>query len=111
MKSSVLATTAFLLITAQSSGFSQTLPALGTQAGDTKSQNAQGLSIQQAIQNALTQNPVMQQSQAMIDEAKGAIQEASGNRLPQLDFSFGGMASNNALNVFCLLYTSDAADE
>lgn len=100
MKNSVLATTAFLLITAQSSGFSQTLPALGTQAGDTKSQNAQGLSIQQAIQNALTQNPMMQQSQAMIDEAKGAIQEASGNRLPQLDLSFGGMASNNALNVF-----------
>jgi outer membrane protein TolC len=100
VKNSVLATTAFLLITAQSSGFSQTLPALGTQAGDTKSQNAQGLSIQQAIQNALTQNPMMQQSQAMIDEAKGAIQEASGNRLPQLDLSFGGMASNNALNVF-----------
>ncbi|MDD3576040.1 MAG: TolC family protein [Halothiobacillus sp.] len=100
VKSSVLATTAFLLITAQSSGFCQTLPVLGGQASETKSQNAQGLSIQQAIQNALTQNPMMQQSQAMIDQAQGAIQEASGNRLPQLDLSFGGMASNNALNVF-----------
>lgn len=101
MKKSVLATTVFLVLAAQSSGFAQTLPALGTQAMETSDGvPAPGLGIQQAIHNALTQNPMMQQSQAMIDQAQGAIQEASGNRLPQLDFSFGGMASNNALNVF-----------
>ncbi len=58
------------------------------------------LGIQQAIEQALTQNPVLQQSQASIDQARGAIKEANGNRLPQLDLSFGAMASNNALNVF-----------
>lgn len=100
MKNSVLATTVFLLLTAQASGFAQTLPALGTQASEAATQNAPGLSIQQAIHDALTQNPMMQQSAAMIDQAKGAVKEADGNRLPQLDLSFGGMASNNALNVF-----------
>lgn len=63
-------------------------------------QSALSLGVQQAIEQALTQNPMMRQSQSMIDQAKGAIKEANGNRLPQLDLSFGAMASNNALNVF-----------
>lgn len=58
------------------------------------------LTIQDAIKQALNQNPVMQQSQAAISQARGAIQEANGHLLPQLDLTVGAMASNNALNVF-----------
>lgn len=120
MKKSVLATTTLLMFAFQSAGFAQgasllsaTTASASTQgasaqdnlakdamAKDAIAKDAPGLTVQQAIHNALTQNPMMQQSQAMIEQAQGAIQEASGNRLPQLDLSFGGMASNNALNVF-----------
>jgi outer membrane protein TolC len=75
-----------------------TLPPLA--ANELGAPSAINLGIQQAIEQALTQNPVLQQSQALIDQARGAIKEANGNRLPQLDLSFGAMASNNALNVF-----------
>ncbi|WP_407274985.1 TolC family protein [Halothiobacillus sp. DCM-1] len=61
---------------------------------------APGLTVAQAIEHALTQNPMMQQTRARIAEAQGAIQEADGSRLPRLDLSFGAMGSNNALNVF-----------
>lgn len=100
VKISILSTTALLLVTLAPAVFAQTQPIDGLNAAQVNTQNGEALSIQQAIHNALTQNPMMQQSQAMIDQARGAIQEANGNRLPQLDLSFGGMASNNALNVF-----------
>ncbi|ANJ66492.1 hypothetical protein A9404_03055 [Halothiobacillus diazotrophicus] len=58
------------------------------------------LTVQDAIKRALGQNPIMQQSQAAISQAQGAIREANGNLLPKLDLSVGAMASNNALNVF-----------
>lgn len=58
------------------------------------------LTIADAIKRALGQNPIMQQSQAAISQAQGAIREANGNLLPKLDLSVGAMASNNALNVF-----------
>ena len=61
---------------------------------------SKGLTIADAIELALSQNPMMQQAHARIAEAEGAIQEANGNRLPKLDLSFGAMGSNNALNVF-----------
>lgn len=58
------------------------------------------LTIQDALKQALNQNPAMLRAQATIAQAQGAIQEADGNLLPQLDLSVGAMASNNALNVF-----------
>ncbi|HUM98865.1 MAG: hypothetical protein B7X12_01855 [Halothiobacillus sp. 20-53-49] len=85
-----------------------TLPPLA--ANDLSTPSTINLGIQQAIEQALTQNPMLQQSQAMIDQAKGAIQEANGNRLPQLDLSFGAMASNNALNVFGMKLNQGAAN-
>jgi len=88
----LLASTSFLPVEAT------TLPPLAADEPGTPA--AINLGIKQAIEQALTQNPIRQQSQAMIDQAKGAIKEADGNRLPQLDLSFGAMASNNALNVF-----------
>ncbi len=58
------------------------------------------LSIKDAIDQALRQNPSMHLSQARIAQAQGAVDQASGNLLPKLDLSFTGMASDNPLNVF-----------
>lgn len=61
---------------------------------------ALSLSIKDAIDKALRQNPSMHLSQARISRAQGAVDQASGNLLPKLDLSFTGMASDNPLNVF-----------
>ncbi|KTG15977.1 hypothetical protein AUR63_05880 [Guyparkeria sp. XI15] len=58
------------------------------------------LSFSEAVERTLSQNAAMDLSQARIDEARAAIEQANGNLLPTLDLSFGVMASNNPLNVF-----------
>lgn len=75
-------------------------PKTALQPITTTDSSAPGLTVASAIERALTQNPMMQQAQARISEAQGAIKEAEGSRLPKLDLSFGAMGSNNALNVF-----------
>jgi outer membrane protein len=104
VKTSTLTVTAFLLLTAQSPGLASSLtqsaPTSAHMRTTAQARDVTSLSVQQAIHYALTRNPMMQQSQAMMDQAEGAIQEASGNLLPQVDLSFGGMTTNNALNVF-----------
>ena len=58
------------------------------------------LTFAEAVDRTLSQNAAMDLSQARIDEARAAIEQASGSLLPTLDLSFGVMASNNPLNVF-----------
>ena len=58
------------------------------------------LSFSDAVERTLSQNAAMDLSQARINEARAAIEQANGNLLPTLDLSFGVMASNNPLNVF-----------
>lgn len=67
------------------------------------------LTIQAAIEQALNRNPAMKQSQSRIEQAQGAIKQAEGNLLPQLDLSFSGMASNNPLNVFGMKLNQEQA--
>ena len=58
------------------------------------------LTFSEAVGRTLSQNPALGVSQARINEARAAIEQAGGNLLPTLDLSFSVMGSNNPLNVF-----------
>lgn len=52
------------------------------------------------VETTLNQNPEMSVSAARIEQAKSALREANGGRMPQITASFTASNSDNALNVF-----------
>ncbi|MCP5278774.1 MAG: TolC family protein [Thiobacillus sp.] len=63
---------------------------------------AQTLSFQQAVEQALNQNPDLVVSRAQIDQAEAAMRQAEGNKKPRLNLSVTATNTNDALNAFGL---------
>lgn len=58
------------------------------------------LGFAEAVERTMNANPARDISQAQIDQAQAARDQAQGNLLPSLELSIGISASNNPLNVF-----------
>lgn len=63
---------------------------------------AETLSFQQAVEQALNQNPELAISQSQIQQAEAAVRQAEGNKMPRLNLSFTATNTNDALNAFGL---------
>ncbi|MFP4251103.1 MAG: TolC family protein, partial [Guyparkeria sp.] len=75
-----------------------------------ESRQALALPFNEAVERTLNQNAAVDISQARIDEARAAIEQANGNLLPTLDLSFGVTGSNNPLNVFGMKLQQEQAN-
>ncbi|MEW6676935.1 MAG: TolC family protein [Pseudomonadota bacterium] len=63
---------------------------------------AETLSFQQAVEQALNQNPELAISQSQIQQAEAAVRQAQGNKMPRLNLSLTATRTNDALNAFGL---------
>jgi outer membrane protein TolC len=61
---------------------------------------AEELTLRQCVNIALTQNPELLASQARIDQAQAAINQAQSSYLPKITTSITASRSNDPLNVF-----------
>ena len=64
--------------------------------------NGETLSLAQAIQAVLKQNPELALSQARIQQADAGLRQAEGARMPRVDLSLSATRTNDALNAFGL---------
>jgi outer membrane protein len=64
--------------------------------------HAETLSFQQAVEQALNQNPELAISQSQIQQAEAAVRQAEGNKMPRLNLSLTATRTNDALNAFGL---------
>lgn len=63
---------------------------------------AETLDFGQAVQRALTQNPDILAAGAQIDQARAAVDQSQGARLPKLTASLNATRTDDALNAFGL---------
>ncbi len=63
---------------------------------------AEMLSFDQAVQRALTQNPDIAVAGAQIGQARAAVRQSEGARLPKLTASLNATRTDDALNAFGL---------
>jgi outer membrane protein TolC len=66
------------------------------------SASAETLSLKQAAEAALNQNPGLAASQARVSQAESGVKQASGARLPRVELSLNATHTNDALNAFGL---------
>ena len=63
---------------------------------------AETLDFRQAVERALTQNPDILAAGAQIDQARAAVNQSQGARLPKLTASLNATRTDDALNAFGL---------
>ncbi|KAB2325567.1 TolC family protein [Betaproteobacteria bacterium SCN1] len=63
---------------------------------------AETLDFRQAVERALTQNPDILAAGAQIDQARAAVDQSQGARLPKLTASLNATRTDDALNAFGL---------
>lgn len=71
---------------------------------------AETLTLAQAAQAVLRQNPELSASQARIRQAESGLRQAEGSRLPSLNLSLAATRSNNALTAFGLKLGQERVD-